>query len=755
MGRSDPPPLRATDLTRWRLRSEDGRQTWHYLEDERAASAWPQTHADRYWLDLDMNVSTLPTARTPLESARNGLTFFSKLQCEDGHFAGAYGGPHFLTPGYIIAMYVCKQTIDEPSRIEMVRYLLNMASKEDGGWGIHTEGVSTVFGTTLNYVACRLLGVDRDHPAMIKARATLHRLGTALSVPSWGKFWLAVLGVYEYEGMNPVPPELWLLPYALPIHPGRWWIHTRMVYLPMSFIYGQRLRGEITPLLEQLREELYAQPYASIDWDAQCNNIAEAEVFYPHTRVLDGLNVICKLYEKIAPRKVRQWAVDEAWRQLEMEDKNTSFGNLASVNKPMNMLCTYFKLGPTHPSFQAHLSRCADYIWLSPQGMHFNGTDGSQVWDTAFLCQAACESQLALEPAFEPMMRQAFSFLDSQQIQHNVDNHTRCYRDKTNGAWPFSRRMQGYTVSDCTAEALKTLLYMQNNLPYMSSSSFPKITDTRFRNAVDILLPMQNADGGFPSYERRRAPTLLEKINPAEVFGDIMVEYSYPECTTAVLLGLQAFAAHDAHYRAAEITAATAQGVAYIRNTQNPDGSWFGSWAICFTYATWFAVEGLAACARESYHSSARVRNACEFLVAKQETDGGWGETYKSSETAVYHPAETSQVVHTAWAVLTLLAAKYPLGAAGGEVVERGVRLLMQRQLPTGAWAQEGIEGVFNRNAMIAYPNYKFYFPVWALGRYANAVKEQQAEGKRIEGVQSVEVGLEGLRRRKPVLVDR
>lgn len=41
----------------------------------------------------------------------------------------------------------------------------------------HVEGCSTVFGTALNYCSMRILGVDADHPAMIKARATLHKLG--------------------------------------------------------------------------------------------------------------------------------------------------------------------------------------------------------------------------------------------------------------------------------------------------------------------------------------------------------------------------------------------------------------------------------------------------------------------------------------------------------------------------------------------------------------------------------------------------
>ncbi len=66
----------------------------------------------------------------------------------------------------------------------------------------------------------------------------------------------------------------------------------------------------------------------------------------------------------------------------------------------------------------------------------------------------------------------------------------------------------------------------------------------------------------------------------------------------------------------------------YIRKSQLPDGSWYGSWAICFTYAMLFAMESLASVG-ETHKTSERIRSACEFLLSKQKEDGGWGETYK------------------------------------------------------------------------------------------------------------------------------
>lgn len=109
-------------------------------------------------------------------------------------------------------------------------------------------------------------------------RAQIQSRGGANYVASWGKFWLAVLGVYSWDGMNPMPPEMWLLPYSAwsgvgLAHPGRFWCHCRMVYLPMSYLYGARATGRDTPLTAALREELYVEDYASINWNRARNQV--------------------------------------------------------------------------------------------------------------------------------------------------------------------------------------------------------------------------------------------------------------------------------------------------------------------------------------------------------------------------------------------------------------------------------------------------------------------------------------------------
>jgi lanosterol synthase len=45
-----------------------------------------------------------------------------------------------------------------------------------------------------------------------------------------------------------------------------------------------------------------------------------------------------------------------------------------------------------------------------------------------------------------------------------------------------------------------------------------------------------------------------------------------------------------------------------------------------------------------------------------------------------------------------------------------------------GSWAQEAIEGTFNRTVAISYPNFKFLFTIWMLGKADSYLKRLKAE---------------------------
>jgi len=718
----------------WKLESLNGRQFWQWSPEFEQSLTGNLLLDVQWWNSLEPifdkkhNPNSADLAIRPqieiqnsslkngnlklmLESSfERGVKFFQTLQCEDGHWPGDYGGPHFLLPGLIIVSYCCGLTIPYPQKVLMVSYILNHQN-EDGGWGMHIESDSTMFGTGLNYVALRLMGVPISDKRAQRALQWILKEGGIVSIPSWGKFYLAILGLFSWKGINPLLPELWLLPRWFPVHPSRIWCHARMVYLPMSYAYGIRFHIPENDLIRELKKELYPGGFDKVDWKQARYSCHSKDVYHSIRPIGRWVNWLMCKFEALGISRIRKRGLDFALSYIQAEDLQTNFVDIGPVNKVLNMLCVYIACGPQSEEFKKHMDRVKDYLWLAEDGLKMNGYNGSQLWDTAFATRALAESDHSVAAQ---SLKASFNYINLTQIREEVPLQKEFFRHPSVGGWPFSTLEHGWPITDCTSEALNAILTLMD---YPHFSDVRQIDSTGIQAAADLILSFQNKDGGWASYELTRGPKWLEWLNPSEVFSDIMIDYSYVECTSSCLQALCRFHNKFPEYKKQEVVNAVRRGLRFLLKKQRPDGLWFGSWGVCFTYGSWFASQALKS-VRQCFpnldndrilESEKRLGNA---LKKNQNPDGGWGEHYQSCLKIEWISCE-SQIVQTAWAALALQNISNP----DKNCLKKGLEFLIHMQAEHGDWPQQRISGVFNKTCMITYSNYRNIFPLWALGR--------------------------------------
>ena len=640
-----------------------------------------------------------------------GLAYLSSIQSPGGYIMGDVIWCPIMTAQYILTAAMTGKKIEAARRDKFLRHFQS-TQLPDGSWGIHPESEGYVFVTTVIYVALRVLGQGPKDTICQQALAWIKAKGGVEAIPSWGKLWLAMMNLYSYDGINPVLPEIWLLPDAFPFHPRRMYCHTRLIYLGFSYLYGVRFQTPVTPLIEELRRELYDRPYESIDFSRYRNSLAPTDLYAKPNWILRVLYRVALSYEKHHSPKRRRRALGRVLDLIVYNQRESQYAALSPVNALLNILALHHA---AHPDFEASFHGVDYWSWQDEAaGERFHGAHSS-TWDTAFAVQAIGEGPLAEE--FAPFLNKAAAYLKRCQIKEEAPDRARYYQDIRLGGFCFSDEHHQWPVSDCTAEALSALCLLQGRVAPEFMLEPPRLVE-----AVHFILSRKNADGGWGSYEQRRGGKIFGFLNPSEMFDRCMVELSYVECTSSSITALQHTLKHfpnllsksDLH----EVEKAIRLGKKFLRRSQNKDGSWTGFWGVHHIYGTWFGVTGLLATGVS--REDPAIQRACRWLVENRLKDGGWGESWRGCLQNRSIPHKKSQVIMTSWALITLLKAAYQ-GPGAQEAIETGIQLLKKRQLPNGDWPKEGVAGVFFSTSMLHYCLYKNYFPIWALGLYEGA----------------------------------
>lgn len=657
-------------------------------------------------VNKNFNINSTKPASTELVSA---ISYLTSLQNKSGYVVGEVVWCPMITAQYIITAFITNQEIPQDRKDKLLQYFQSRQTKE-GGWGLHPESPPFVFTTTLTYVALRLLGIPPENEICQCARKWLEKQGGILQIPSWGKFLLALLNLYKWEGVNPVLPEMWLLPKWLPIHPRLMYCHTRMIYLAMSYLYGIKFQTPETELIKQLRRELYGDSYEKINFFDYRNTIAATDIYVKPIFLLKMVYRSLIIYDNHHSTTRRQQALNEILDHVIYHQRQMNYAAMNPLNGMFNTLILYHA---KHEDFLPSFHGIDYWLWEDEaEGLRYMGAT-SETWDTAFTIQAICEGPANFQYNASHFLHNANEYIKQSLMQEELPNYQNYYHDAIFGGFCFGDGIR-LPVSDCTGEVLSALCHLRKHIPKEK-----QISTTMILANVNFIFSRQNRDGGWGSYERRRGGFLLELFNPTEMFGDCMVEKSYVECSASCIHGLRQALDyypelhHTPEFRA--IPAVIKRGEKFLRHKQCNDGSWQGFWGINYLYGTLFGVLGLLDSGAS--HDDPAILRACKWIVSKRLPDGGWGESWQGCRERRYIPHEHSQVIMTSWALILLIKTNYHQEDAD-TAIETGIALLKERQLSTGDWPREAVAGVFYGTGMLEYCLYKNYFPTWALALY-------------------------------------
>ncbi len=664
-----------------------------FLTSMPSGSSAPPRTEPRVEADLDP-----PDASSALQRAAVRLL---DLQTEDGGWEGEMVWCPMITAQWVLLQHILGRPIAPDRQGRLLRYF-EQSRLPDGQWGLHDHSSPHLFVTTLVYVASRLLGVERDDPLIAPALRFIQAEGT-LGIPSWGKFWLSVLNLYEWDGLHPVLPELWSLPRRFPLHPSNWYCHTRLIYMAMSAIFARRFQAPLTPLIESLREELYPQGYAAIDFPAARSRLRTADLFAKPTVWLRLLYRGAQLVQRFHVKRLRERSVNAMTEQIKWELNTTDHTSISPVSGLLNILALWLH-DPEDADGQRALEQADKWFWEDEErGARLTGARSAS-WDTGFALQALASAGHV--DGVPGALERGAAYLREQQIPASFPGFREAYRNDPQGGWCFAERWHGWPVSDCTAEAALGIIAAERAADHRSGDNQP------LRDAVHFMLRAQNSDGGFGSYEAQRSRFDLERINPAEMFGESMTEHSYVECAASCMAAIVACREHAPQVVDADAERALARADAWLRRTQFDDGSWRGVWGVQYIYGTFFGIRGLIAGGAQP--GDPALRAACRWLLDRQREDGGWGEHHSGCLSRQYVPHDESQVIQTAWALIALLEA----GDEHWSAIARGAGFLVDNQCGDGGWPRQDMAGVFFRTALLDYVLYRQYFPLHALGLY-------------------------------------
>jgi squalene-hopene/tetraprenyl-beta-curcumene cyclase len=607
--------------------------------------------------------------------------------------------------------------------------------RADGTWANFFGGPAELSTTIEAYWALRLAG---DPPTVEHMRAAADYIraeGGLQRARVFTHVWLALFGLWSWELVPALPPEIVLLRSWVPLNIYDFACWARQTIVALSLVKAHR---PVRSLPFDLAELRVASPKG-----------APPESASRRSSWLTRLDRVLRAYEQRPIPAMRRRALLRAERWIVRRQE--ADGSWGGIQPPWvySLIALHVCGYPLdHPVMRRALTGLGRFMVEDHDDSRGVGAPAgssrrleacqSPVWDTALAIIALTDAGM---PAEHPALLRAAEWLLEEEVGRWGDWSV-ARPQVPPGGWAFEFANENYPDVDDTAEVVLALHRINGrarapaqtagglNARFIRRTKAADIGEQiagAIGRAVRWVEAMQSSGGGWGAFDAENTRTLVREL-PFLDFGEVIDEPT-ADVTAHALEMLAALGLGS--------TATARRGLRWLIDQQETDGSWFGRWGVNHVYGTGAAVPALLAAGLDPSHAC--IRRAVAWLEEHQNEDGGWGEDPRSYDDPRWIGRGRSTASQTAWALLALQAAlggKASSGASepgeanapaqdgAGEsafassALERGLSWLVASQRADGTWDEPQYTGTgFPSDYYINYHLYRLTFPIMALGR--------------------------------------
>ncbi len=572
--------------------------------------------------------------------------------------------------------------IPDGERLRRASVWIRSKQDSDGSWANFAGGPGDLSTTIEAYWALRLAGDDPSAPHMQRAAAWSREHGGPRAARVFTHMWMALFGLWPWDQVPAIPPELMFLPSWCPLNPYDFACWARQTIVALTIVRSHQPVRQLPFGLDELGPSAPA-PTGSASLGG---------------RFLDGLDRVMRRYERHPIRPLRRAALTAAERWV--VKRQEADGGWGGIQPPWvySLMALHLQGYPLdHPVIRAGLAGLDDFTVHDGEAVWLEACQ-SPVWDTALATLALADA--GLERDHPDLVRAADWLLDRQELEVVGDWAVRREHLRP-GGWAFEYHNVNYPDVDDTPICALAVRRVEH--------PDPERVERAVGRAVEWIVGMQSGDGGWGAFDADNNRALVRHL-PFCDFGEVIDPPSADVTAHAVELLVQEEG--PAGRQSAD------RGLRWLWDEQEADGSWFGRWGVNHIYGTWSVLCALKEAGVPG--DDVRLRRAIRWLELHQNDDGGWGEDCRSYEDPAWIGRGDSTASQTAWALLGLHAA----GEANSDAVKRGIDWLVGTQRPDGTWDEPQYTGTgFPGDFYINYHLYRLVFPVMALGRCLDALR--------------------------------